>query len=124
MNKEEIQKAMELVNANKDNPLIEQYYDALHIVLEAHDNSQKRTKNGNYYKSDDNLDYYIVEPTEIIDIENGNYVFRQTGYDAYACNRDTDKPTLLFCRRLCNYTLDKIKNVIDEYIKEVNNNES
>lgn len=120
MNKQELQRAMNIVNANKNNPLIKRYYNALHIVLEAYDKSHKK-ENGTYYKSDDKFDYYIIKPTEIIDMENGNYIFRQTGYDAYAVDKETDKTRIYFCRSLCNYSLDKIKKVIDERIKEIKN---
>jgi len=120
MNKQELQKAMNIVNANKDNPLIKQYYEALHLVLEAYDKSHKK-ENGIYYKSDAKFDYYIIKPTEIIDIKNGDYIFRQTGYDAYAVDIKTGKPRIYFCRSLCNYSLDKIKKVIDERIEEANN---
>lgn len=121
MNKQEIQKAINIVNANKDNPLIKQYYDALYIVLEAYDKSHRNAEKGNFYAFDDKYDYYIIEPTEIIVIENGNYIFKQTGYDAYACDKETNEPRIHFCRSYCNYTLDEIKNVINNYIKEKKN---
>ena len=121
-NKEVIQKAMDIVNTNKDNPLIKLYCDSLHIVVEAYNNFQRKNE-GNIYKTDDKYDYYIVEPTEIIELKDGYYRFRKTGYDAYACDKVTEEPRLLFCRQLCNYNLEQIKKVIDDYIKEVNNNE-
>lgn len=121
MKKEKIQKAIDIVNENKDNPIIKEYCEALHIIVSASDDYRLHENKGNYYKSSDKYDYYIVEPYEVLDIKNGNYYFRQTGYDSYAEERDmktgrTTNKKLFLCRSYCNYSLEKIKKVIDEHI--------
>ena len=75
-----------------------------------------------YYKSSKKYDYYIQLPYENFEIlENGKYGFKQHGFSY--CGKGIGEYknwSLSGCCSLCNFTKEKIKDMIDENIKKDN----
>ena len=112
MNIEEI----EIFNAIKDLPIIKQYTDLLDKIVSFNSNKPKEK----YYKSSKLRDYYIEMPYDKLDInKEGNYYIRKCGY-SYNGKRKDESSTLYGCLSYCNYSLKKIKQMIDENIDKEN----
>lgn len=111
----------------KDSEVVKTYLKALHEVV-TYSQKENVVKSLEYYKSSKKYDYYIQLPYENFEIlENGKYGFKQHGFSY--CGKGIGEYknwSLSGCCSLCNFTKEKIKDIIDKSIKRdnegVNNN--
>lgn len=104
----------------KNSEVVKTYLKALHEVVTY--SQKENVVSLEYYKSSKKYDYYIELPYENFEIlANGKYGFKQPGFSY--CGKGVGKYknwTKSGCVSLCNFTKEKIKDMIDKSIKEDN----
>lgn len=105
----------------KDSEVVKTYLKAQHEVV-TYSQEENVAKSLEYYKSSKKYDYYIELPYEKFEVlANGKYGFKQHGFSY--CGKGIGEYknwSLSGCCSLCNFTKEKIKDMINERIKEDN----
>lgn len=105
----------------ENNEVVKTYLKALHKVV-SYSQNEKNHASLEYYKSSKKYDYYIELPYEKFEVlANGKYGFRQHNFSY--CGKGVGEYknwSISGCCSLCNFTKEKIKDMIDKRIKEDN----
>lgn len=105
----------------KNNEVVKTYLEALHKVV-SYSQNEKNHASLEYYKSSKEYDYYIELPYEKFEVlANGKYGFKQHNFSY--CGKGVGEYknwSISGCCSLCNFTKEKIKDMIDKRIKEDN----
>lgn len=105
----------------KNNEVVKTYLKAQHEVV-TYSQEENVAKSLEYYKSSEKYDYYIQLPYENFEVlANGKYGFRQHNFSY--CGKGVGEYknwSISGCCSLCNFTKEKIKDMIDKRIKEDN----
>lgn len=121
--RQELLKYADTLYELKDSEFVKAYLKAQHeIVTYFHSQEENVVKSLEYYKSSKKYDYYIELPYEKFEVlANGKYGFRQHNFSY--CGKGVGEYknwSLSGCCSLCNFTKEKIKDMINKRIKEDN----
>lgn len=119
--RQELLKYADTLYELKDSEFVKAYLKALHKVV-SYSQNEKNHASLEYYKSSKKYDYYIELPYEKFEVlANGKYGFRQHNFSY--CGKGVGEYknwSISGCCSLCNFTKEKIKDMIDKRIKEDN----
>ena len=111
-----LDKAIEVYNELYTNEIIKQFNEARNIIVEK---INKQKPKSFYYKSSTKYDYYVEEPYSKIQITKQGAVYKDCGFDGFALKHGGG--SLHFCLAYCNYTKEKVIDIIEKHIREDNN---
>ena len=111
-----LDEAIKIYNKYHNDEIIEKFENARSIIL---DEYAKRKPKQVFYKSSKLYDYYIEEPYERICFGINGIKFEQCYYNGIGKRKD-GRSEKHFCVRLCNYSKEKIIEMIEKDIEEDN----
>lgn len=118
----EIEEAIKTYNELYDDENVKKYNETLHIILNETDKEPERE----YYKSSNTHDYYIELPYKRLALTSEGAKYEEHGYNAIFTPRKNKilpgktKYCGNFCLSLCKYSREKIKEFIEDHIREDN----
>lgn len=112
-----LDKAIETYNELHDNEIVKKFNEANSIVI---NEILKQKPKKTYYKSSVKFDYYIEEPYEKLEITANGISIRKCGFNGIGTGIGGNNRWLNFCLSFCNYSKEKIIEIIEKHIRKDN----